>query len=134
MRVWLSKIHCPSFICFCKPAQHLCAPPPPPPANLDSTTHRHTVVVHLSADKKEEPVDDRGDKVDEAEIRNEFILKSSIKRKVDIDQGEEGRKKTVQWMDVTGKNLVDVKEFETSESEDTDSESELDRGCICAIL
>ncbi|CAM8913492.1 unnamed protein product [Rhodiola kirilowii] len=140
MRVWFRKIlHCPSSVCFCKPAQHLYAPPPAT-SDLDSNVRIETAVVasdQFSAKKEEaeEEVvvvdgDDHGEKVDESEN----VLKSSIKRKVVSVEGKDGRKKTVQWMDVTGKSLVNVKEFETSDSEDTDSEGEHNRGCICAIL
>ncbi|XP_010501155.1 PREDICTED: uncharacterized protein LOC104778413 [Camelina sativa] len=62
-----------------------------------------------------------------------LTLKSSL-RKADSNSTEAGKKekKKVQWVDVTGKELAEIREFEPSEEDNIDS----DRGktCVCVIL
>ncbi|KAJ0906719.1 putative light-harvesting complex-like protein OHP2 [Helianthus annuus] len=43
-----------------------------------------------------------------------------------------GRKK-VQWVDNLGEQLVDIREFESSETGDADNEDD-NNACFCAIL
>ncbi|XP_061976342.1 uncharacterized protein LOC133697647 [Populus nigra] len=59
-------------------------------------------------------------------------LRSSLK-KADFDSKEVDKKK-VRWMDFLGKELVEIREFESSETEDSDSEDQSNRGCVCTIL
>ncbi|KAA8549697.1 hypothetical protein F0562_001285 [Nyssa sinensis] len=134
MRVLFCKIHCPSFICFCKPsAAHLYSPGP---LKLENTPHVPSTVVSITntseqlsgetTEVKEESLDGK------QEI--EQVLKSCI-RKAPSEPGasKEVEKKKVQWMDNVGKELVEIKEFESSETGDTDNEDD-NRGCACIIL
>ncbi|CAL9218996.1 unnamed protein product [Arabidopsis halleri] len=65
-------------------------------------------------------------------VGDTLTLKSSL-RKADSNSTEaEKREKKVQWVDVIGKELAEIREFEPSEEDDIDS----DRGktCVCVIL
>ncbi|CAH8390672.1 unnamed protein product [Eruca vesicaria subsp. sativa] len=58
-----------------------------------------------------------------------LTLKSSL-RKVD---SKKEKKKKVQWVDVMGiKELAEIREFESSEDDDIDSDG--DKNCVCVIL
>ncbi|XP_059280547.1 uncharacterized protein LOC132034268 [Lycium ferocissimum] len=116
MRVLFCKIHCP-FICFCKPsAAHLYTPGP---LKLQSTQHVVSL-PHQQSELKEESLEPSGN-------GNGNGLKSCIRK------GPLVGPKRVQWMDNIGKELVEIKEFESSETGDTDTEEET-RHCLCIIL
>ncbi|XP_042450288.1 uncharacterized protein LOC122034993 [Zingiber officinale] len=67
-----------------------------------------------------------------AEVGNcEKLLKSSLKKPRSPDP-EQVVKGNVKWMDLSGKELVEIKEFELSESDEDDYNSG-NRGSICAI-
>lgn len=138
MRVLFCKIHCPSFICFCKPstATHLYNSGPlklensphVPPSSvvIDPCDQNHVEEVievnkEISEDEKQEP-----------EIET-IVLKSCMKNKCDPESRSPIERKKVQWMDSLGKQLVDIKEFESSETGDTDNEDD-NGGCFCTIL
>lgn len=121
MRVLFCKTHCP-FICFCKPSSHIYTPRP---LKLESSPHvaSTTAVVsvsndhHVDADSvgvKEESVvvdekkQERGEGGGEA---GENCIKSSLKK--EALYSKEVEKKKVQWMDFLGKELVEIREFET---------------------
>lgn len=131
MRVLFCKIHCP-FICFCKPsAAHLYNPGP---LKLESTPHvPASTVVSLP-----------GASHQQTEVKEESLggyqpagngLKSCIRKGpvVGPNSSKEIDKKRVQWMDNIGKELVEIKEFESSETGDTDTDEET-RHCLCIIL
>ncbi|XP_042018956.1 uncharacterized protein LOC121766771 [Salvia splendens] len=141
MPVLICKIHCP-FICFCKPsAAHLYTSAP---LKLEGSPH----VVHsaFAVDKSPSVVEEgsvNGNK------NSETVLKSCIRE----PQGKEAGKKRVEWKDNTGKQLAEIKEFESrglfvsgeecffglmlnyclSETGDTLNEEDGSR-CHCAIL
>lgn len=115
MRLLLCKIHCP-FICFCKPsAAHLYTAAP---LKLESSPH--VVPSAFAAADKPSPEAVKGKKK---------ALKSCIRKTGDQDAGN----KRVQWMDNIGKQLAEIKEFESSETGDTDNEEDSSR-CLCIIL
>nr|GMD68811.1 Acetyl-coenzyme A synthetase [Ipomoea batatas] len=108
MRVLFCKIHCP-FICFCKPsAAHLYTQAQ---LKLENTPHvpSSTVVA--------------GDPSGEIGEAKEESLQGS-KQQAAINGGRRScirkapkeieKKKSVQWVDNLGKDLVEIKEFETS--------------------
>lgn len=157
MRVLFCKIHCP-FTCFCKPSSHICTPRP---LELESSPHEAstttpTPVVSVSDDhhvyaerdgvkeesvvvdgnkqqqKQEEGEGEEGEGEEGEEEAGENCVKSSLKKEA-LDS-KEVEKKRVQWMDYLGKELVEIREFEASEMEDTDNESEFSKGCVCTIL
>lgn len=70
--------------------------------------------------------------VDGKQPESQNSLKSSLKRAA-FDSKEVDKKK-VQWIDFLGKELVEIREFESSETEDSDSEDQSNRGCVCTIL
>ncbi|WMV06747.1 hypothetical protein MTR67_000132 [Solanum verrucosum] len=95
MRVLFCKIHCP-FVCFCKPsAAHLYTPGP---LKLESTPH-----VSGASHQQSEVSLDAGNG-----------LKSCIRKSPVVGPKEIIDKKRVQWMDNIGKELVEIKEFESS--------------------
>lgn len=139
MRVLFCKIHCPSFICFCKPstATHLYnsgplklenSPHDPPPlVVIDPFDQNHVEEV---IEVKEKEIS--GDENQELEIES-IVLRSCMKNKCDPESRSPIERKRVQWMDDLGKELVDIKEFESSESGDTDNDDD-NGGCYCTIL
>ncbi|KAL1540928.1 hypothetical protein AAHA92_25210 [Salvia divinorum] len=119
MRVLFCKIHCP-LMCFCKPpAAHLYTSKP---LKLESAPHVARSTVYA---KEEECV----------EAKHEAAVIKSCIRKFCLrpDSTRETGKKRVQWMDHLGKELAEIREFESSESGDTDNEEESSR-CLCVIL
>lgn len=136
MRFLFCKIHCPSFICFCKPSPHIYTSGP---LKLENTPHVPSRLVSVpeasdqllgeTIEVKEESLDGKQQKP------AENCLKSSL-RKPTTESGavKEDQKKRVQWTDLLGKELVEIREFESSELEYTDNEAEDNRGCVCVIL
>ncbi|KAK3030479.1 hypothetical protein RJ639_038785 [Escallonia herrerae] len=129
------RIHCPSFICFCKPsAAHLYTPGP---LKLENTPHVPSSVVsvtdtsnHFSGEAIEFK---EGNLDDEKKQHAEIALRSCI-RKVssELSAPNEVQRKRVQWVDKLGKELVEIKEFESSETGDTDNE-ENNRGSLFSL-
>ncbi|KAL5720521.1 hypothetical protein ACHQM5_013186 [Ranunculus cassubicifolius] len=132
MRVLFCKLHCP-LICFCKPSAHLLSPLKLE-NSLNVPSSVSSVVDEVDQLSVEEKVDDDGDeKVSlDGNQEIEILPKSSLKKSCS-QSGKEVEKGKVQWMDFYGKELVEIREFEASESEDSDEESEGVRGCACAI-
>ncbi|GAB2222592.1 hypothetical protein Droror1_Dr00016711 [Drosera rotundifolia] len=65
----------------------------------------------------------------------ECAIKSSLRRKELVgSNGVEIQKKSVQWMDFLGKDLVEVNEFESSDAGYSDDEGMTNRGCLCNVL
>ncbi|XP_010542468.1 PREDICTED: uncharacterized protein LOC104815671 [Tarenaya hassleriana] len=147
MRVLLCKIQCPSFICFCKPSPHIYTAGP---LKLENTPHVSSVTVVSAND--DDDLDDAHEDVDCAdghgnEIREESrvdgkeeegqgaesVLKSSL-RKADSGStlAEKRGKKKVQWVDLMGKDLAEIREFEPSEEEDVGYHG--GKSCVCVIL
>ncbi|KAJ7955441.1 Nuclear polyadenylated RNA-binding protein [Quillaja saponaria] len=54
MRVLLCKIHCPSFICFCKPSSHIYSPGP---LKLENTPHVPSKLVSVPEASDQLPVE-----------------------------------------------------------------------------
>ncbi|KAG8387383.1 hypothetical protein BUALT_Bualt02G0015600 [Buddleja alternifolia] len=117
MRVLFCKIHCP-FICFCKPsaAAHLYTSGP---LKLENTPH-HVVPstdmssrlsgVKVKVKVKEESVNGNNNCNDNNNNKEgENVVKSCIRK---IPCGDIGKKK-VQWLDDLGKELAEIKEFES---------------------
>lgn len=137
MRVLFCKVHCPSFICFCKPSSHLLTPCP---LKLENGSNVPTTVCSVpdsvgeicseKVDDQEE-VEDKGS-LDERQIEIEILPKSSLK-KPNSEPRIQVEKARVQWMDLLGKDLVEIKEFEPSESGESDDDDESTRGCVCVI-
>ncbi|KAG5628421.1 hypothetical protein H5410_000138 [Solanum commersonii] len=99
MRVLFCKIHCP-FVCFCKPsAAHLYTPGP---LKLESSTPHVSLPCGASHQQSEVSLDAGNS------------LKSCIRKSPVVGPKEIIDKKRVQWMDNIGKELVEVKEFESS--------------------
>ncbi|XP_059628757.1 uncharacterized protein LOC132271408 [Cornus florida] len=136
MRVLFCKIHCPPFICFCKPSSaHLYTPGP---LKLGNSPHVPSTVVSSVDDTSGAQISGETTEVKEESLdgkqESQRVLKSCIrKRIVELGGPKEAEKKRVQWMDNLGKELVEVKEFESSETGDTDNEED-NRGCVCIIL
>ncbi|KAG5398715.1 hypothetical protein IGI04_020529 [Brassica rapa subsp. trilocularis] len=155
MRVLLCKIQCPSFICFCKPSPHIYAsgslkledtPPPQVSSVVDDNdddqyvdAQVEEVVDHVDSlvnEGTEEECAVEGKEEDcalEEGQSNGEILKSSLKKEtLDSEDGERREKKKVQWVDLMGKELAEIREFESSEEEEIRYDG--DRSCVCVIL
>ncbi|PON64167.1 nuclear polyadenylated RNA-binding protein [Parasponia andersonii] len=112
MRVLLCKIHCPSFICFCKPSPHIYTPGP---LNLENTPHAppKTSDQILGENKVKEEILD-GKQQQQQQQLAENSLKSNLRKpNSDPHSPKEKEKKRVQWMDLLGKELVEIREFES---------------------
>ncbi|KAL8546715.1 hypothetical protein ACS0TY_006441 [Phlomoides rotata] len=126
MRVSSCKIHCP-FICFCKPtAAHLYSSAP---LKLESTPHVVPSTLFADSDKPSEGVKEEAVNGKDEEAENG--ARSCIRKR--SEAGKHVGKKRVQWKDNFGKQLAEIKEFESSETGDTDNEDESSR-CLCIIL
>ncbi|GMQ00553.1 hypothetical protein CsSME_00047595 [Camellia sinensis var. sinensis] len=149
MRVLLCNIHCPPFICFCKPssaAAHLYTPGPlklenTPLPHVTSTlvsvvTHHDTTSHQLSggggeATEAKEASSESDGNQQQQQQQAENPLKSCIRKP--CAEHKEVEKKKVQWIDNMGKELVEIKEFESSDTRDTNNKHE-NRSCVCIIL
>lgn len=113
------KIHCP-FICFCKPSPHIYTTRP---LKLDNQ------LVSVPDDDKDEIFDDPHQYQSQSPSP-EVCLKSNLKK----PNAGKNKKKRVQWMDVLGKQLVEIREFESCEMEDGKyGAEEMNTSCICVI-
>ncbi|KAF8054583.1 hypothetical protein N665_1324s0013 [Sinapis alba] len=156
MRVLLCKIQCPSFFCFCKPSPHIYAASgslkleenTPPQVSSSSTTtivddnddddlyvdaHGAECVDGLLNEVREEDpaLEEKEEACAVDEKQEEEILKSSLKKEV-LDSPREKKKKKVQWVDLMGKELAEIREFESSEEDDVRYDG--DQSCVCVIL
>lgn len=125
MRVLFCKIHCP-LMCFCKPsAAHIYTSGP---LKLESAPHIVPSTAYaVSGKSSSEGVKEEGvNRKHEAHA----VLKSCIRKP---PPRPEVGKRRVQWMDNLGKELAEIKEFESSDTGDTDNEEESNR-CLCVIL
>ncbi|KAF5448036.1 hypothetical protein F2P56_033541 [Juglans regia] len=134
MRFLSCKIHCPSFICFCKSSPHIYSPGP---LKLENIPHvlSEPASVHEDSDQLSgEAIEVKEDclYLKQQQPADHHCLKSSIRKP--ILAAKEDRKKKVQWVDFLGKELVEIREFESSEIEYTDNEGDDNRGCVCVIL
>ncbi|PIN18633.1 hypothetical protein CDL12_08693 [Handroanthus impetiginosus] len=131
MRVLFCKIKCP-FICFCKPSAAHIYTSRPLPLKLENAPQSHVVpsaaVCNASDDKPSYGIK-------EESVNGNQQLKSSIRKLPNGTDAtkEVGKKKTVQWTDNLGKQLAEIKEFESSETGDADNEEESSR-CLCVNL
>ena len=112
MRVLFCKIHCPSFVCFCKPstASHLynsgplklenCTQAPGPLVVNDPLDQNHDVVEEIVEVKEKDVLED-GEK---ESVVESVVLRSCLKNKGDSQRSVIDGKK-VQWMDDLGKEF-----------------------------
>ncbi|KAJ0514969.1 hypothetical protein HanHA300_Chr10g0375501 [Helianthus annuus] len=130
MRVLFCKSHCPSFICFCKPstASHLYnsntlklenshhAPQTSVVVTDHQSDHNHVDENHEIVKATEKEVLEDGKQKSEIEI---CVLRSCMKNKCNSQSqsnsgsGSPVDRKKVQWVDNFGKQLVDIREFES---------------------
>ncbi|KAG9452017.1 hypothetical protein H6P81_004921 [Aristolochia fimbriata] len=141
MRVLFCKFQCPSFVCFCKSPVPIFSPCP---LKLEDTQNVSSSLSPIPdsgnqlADEKVELEKEKDkDKEKEKDVlcREAGVLpKSSLRKPSGSDSSDsEVVKGRVQWMDFLGKELVEIKEFEPSESGDSDEDAEGHRGCVCVI-
>ncbi|PWA77164.1 hypothetical protein CTI12_AA226390 [Artemisia annua] len=112
MRVLFCKIHCPSFICFCKPstASHLynsgplklenCTQAPSPLVVNDPLDQNHDVVEEIVEVKEKDVLED-GEK---ESVVESVVLRSCMKNKGDSQRSVIDGKK-VQWTEDLGKEF-----------------------------
>lgn len=115
MRVMFGKIHCPPFICFCKPSPHIYTPGP---LKLENAPHPNPHVLSskpVTSDQlPDDPIEIKEESVDDNPKPAENSLKGNLRKPNSSDPAapKEELKKRVQWMDFVGKELVEIKEFE----------------------
>ncbi|XP_074579333.1 uncharacterized protein LOC141835841 isoform X2 [Curcuma longa] len=97
-------------------AQHASTNPPPVSITLEKKPSCEKVVIEQKS---------------AAEGKCEILLKSSLK-KPRVSDSEQNVRGNVKWLDFFGKELVEIKEFEPTESEEEDHTNG-NAGCICAI-
>ena len=119
MRFMFCKIHCPPFICFCKPSSHIYTPGPlklenphpNPNPNPNVPCSKTDTSDQLSTDPieiKEESLAAENPKTAENSIKSNLRKPDSLDPATPNDE----MKKRVQWMDFVGKELVEIREFE----------------------
>ncbi|KAL3649340.1 hypothetical protein CASFOL_005743 [Castilleja foliolosa] len=135
--LFCKKIKFP-FMCFCKPsASHICNSAPIKLKNSPHIVPSAAYAVSETSDEsssgaEEEYVQEEGANGNYESDQNVPELKSCI-RKLDSTRLGSVEKKSVRWRDKIGKQLFEIKEFESSETEDTDNEDDSSR-CLCVIL
>ncbi|XP_044505102.1 uncharacterized protein LOC123225249 isoform X2 [Mangifera indica] len=155
MRFLFCKIHCPSFVCFCKPPSHLYTLGP---LKLENNSHvpSTTAIVSASSDHqdagggcgddefkrvkdveivldgKQQQQREEQEQEQEEEEGGDVRVKSNLKK--DDSDSKEVQKMRVQWMDFLGKELVEIREYEACEVEDTNNDTAYGKGCVCTIL
>ena len=112
MRVLLCKIDCPSFICFCKPSPHIYTSGA---LKLENTPNVPSTLVSFPEDSDQFPVENKEEILDgKQQPLAENCLKSNLRKpNSNLVDPTEKQKKRVQWMDLLGKQLVDIREFES---------------------
>lgn len=115
MRVLFCKIHCP-FICFCKPsAAHLYTPGP---LKLENTPQAPSSVVSVSDTSDQLSGETTLVKEDDLDGKEptENVIKSCIKKlptPTPPAASKNIERKKVQWIDNLGKELAEIREFES---------------------
>ncbi|KAL0676146.1 hypothetical protein Bca4012_004127 [Brassica carinata] len=138
----------PFFICFSKPSPHIYTSGSlklentPPQVSFSTTTVVEANDDHYvdglldevreedcgTEEKEEECVFEEKQEEEQGQCHGE-ILKSSLRKKA-LDGRME--RKQVQWVDVMGKELAEIREFECSEEDDIRYDG--DKSCACIIL
>ncbi|KAK4753670.1 hypothetical protein SAY87_001774 [Trapa incisa] len=134
MRLPSCKIQCP-LICFCKQSPHICTSGPLRLQNvpqLPSGAVSVPNVSHQSSAKATASSEVQNGSPVVAARRNGDGFRSSLKKAPSERNGQ--RRKQVQWMDFLGKELVEIREYASSEVDNTDMEGNKDRSCVCVIL
>ncbi|KAK1271562.1 hypothetical protein QJS04_geneDACA013027 [Acorus gramineus] len=125
MRVLFGKFNCPSLTSLFSPCS----------VKLENTQHVPSVPTPV-------PVDSGGSPDGKVEIETEkdglsekavIVLKSSLKRPPHRAVGVVG-KGGVKWMDFLGKELVEVREFESTESEESEDDYMGNRACVVCVI
>ncbi|KVH99570.1 uncharacterized protein LOC112514850 [Cynara cardunculus var. scolymus] len=129
---------CASFSCFGHSAAGIESPSIGP-------THQHVLKASCDLEKVEETLPTSDFVGGDGNSTNVTCLKSSLKRPAigGVNNGDEVEnapgqidRRSVQWTDVSGGELVEIREFEPSEHSDSDDEFEHSSGktCSCRIM
>ncbi|XP_031384564.1 uncharacterized protein LOC116198538 isoform X1 [Punica granatum] len=134
MKFLSCRIYCP-FICFCKPSPHIHTSGSGP-LKLQNGPQLPSTLVSVSNASDQSPAET-------TEVKDGSLVaakgtgrcsKSSLRRVPSELEPKAHQKKKVQWVDFLGKELVEIREYESSEVDDTDREGDGNRGCVCVIL
>ncbi|THU65352.1 hypothetical protein C4D60_Mb05t02740 [Musa balbisiana] len=120
--VWCSK----SSVCYYPP----CLPKSQWEYAQNVTTRSAPVPIALEEKHSDNKVAIEQNSSEDGKV--EIFLKSSLKKPREMDS-EQVRKGNVKWMDLLGKELAEIKEFETDESEEPEDYTDGDTACICVI-
>lgn len=130
MRVSSCKCH-RSFFCCSKPSpsKHRSPSPPKSEDGQDASSIPAPIAVALLGKSSDEKAVDEQTRAEEGKA--DVFLKSCLKKPAGSDS-KEVEKGNVKWMDLLGKELVELKEFEPSESGEEDNVDE-NPACLCVI-
>ncbi|CAH9106739.1 unnamed protein product [Cuscuta epithymum] len=135
----MMKERCLMGILFCRPLMCLCrSSPSQSQLKLDNTpslpsSTAVSAVAEFTAEVSEEVKNLQGVNLQSAINggSRSCIRKDSIPKQVEMRRK---KKKSVRWVDYSmGQELAEIKEFESSETGDSDNEEE-ERQCFCFIL
>ncbi|OWM69289.1 hypothetical protein CDL15_Pgr025476 [Punica granatum] len=119
MKFMPCKFHCPSFICFCKPSPHIYTPGP---LKLGNAPHVPSTVISVPSESSDQSSavvknGNSDEKPKQQQADGSVCIKSSLKK---VSQGVEEaqekkkkKKKKVKWVDFFGKELVEIREFDS---------------------
>ncbi|CAL9088467.1 unnamed protein product [Musa textilis] len=132
MRLSSCNCHYP-LICCCKSSSHY-YPPCPPKSQWGDAENVSASPAPASTILEEKPSEEKVvvEQTSAEDGKDEILLKSSLK-KPRASHLEPVGKGNVKWLDLLGKELVEIKEFEAIESEDSEDYADDSTACICVI-
>ncbi|URE20099.1 hypothetical protein MUK42_10637 [Musa troglodytarum] len=113
MRVFSCDCHC-ALVC-CSRSSVRCYPPCPPKSQWADAKNVSPTEAPVSVVSEEKPSEERvvAEQNAEEDGKVEISLKSSLKKQPRASDSEQVEKRSVKWMDLLGKELVEIREFET---------------------
>ncbi|KAJ0982548.1 hypothetical protein J5N97_010803 [Dioscorea zingiberensis] len=117
------------LICSCKSSINHCSPQG---MRLDVAQSVGVVVEEKGSSGEKIEVEKSGlESLDGGKV--EVVLKSSLKKPLEGSNPKGAGEVRVKWMDFVGKDLVQIKEFETNESWESDDNTDANPACMCVI-
>ncbi|CAL9088195.1 unnamed protein product [Musa textilis] len=132
MRVLSCNCHFP-FDC-CSESSVRCYPPCTPKSEWGDAQNVFSSPAPVSMALEERPSDEKVviEQNSADDVKVEIFLKSCLKKPRVSDSGQVG-KLNVKWTDLLGKELVEIKEFEAAESEESEDFTDDSIGCLCVV-
>ncbi|CAL9104038.1 unnamed protein product [Musa textilis] len=113
MRVFSCDCH-RALVC-CSRSSVRCYPPCPPKSQWADAKNVAPTEAPVSVVSEEKPSEERVvvEQNAEEDGKVEISLKSSLKKQPSASDSEQVEKRSVKWMDLLGKELLEIREFET---------------------